>query len=53
MSELDENQIKRHLEDLSQFKPTPQAAQRAIEKTRQALLVNEEIEQGEKSAQFS
>ncbi|MHC4757145.1 MAG: hypothetical protein ACYTE8_00650 [Planctomycetota bacterium] len=52
MSEFDENHIKRHLQDLSQLEPTPQAAQRAIQNTRKALLVNEEIEQGQKSVIF-
>ncbi|MHC4130837.1 MAG: hypothetical protein ACYSYW_03285 [Planctomycetota bacterium] len=49
MSELDENQIKHQLEQLSGLQPSQSAAQRAIGKTRQALLNDQEIEQDEKS----
>jgi hypothetical protein len=49
MSELNENQIKHQLEQLSDLQSSPNATQRAIAKTQQALLDNEEILQGQKS----
>ena len=42
MSKIDENQILRNLESLSQVEPTPQAADHAVQKARDALIANKE-----------
>ena len=42
MSEIDENQILRNLERLSQVEPNPQASGRAVQKAREALVADKE-----------